>query len=416
MDKRSITRFRFRRALAALLLAAPLSVPAAPTVQDWPLAAPAGAAQPSLDLAPDGRLLLAWLERREGGGHRMRFAGHDVVQGWSPVRTVAEGEDWFVNWADVPSLVALPDGSLWAHLLVKSGRGSYAYDTRLLSSRDGGVNWNAHGPVHDDGTPTEHGFASLWPQAHARLGVAWLDGRHTGGDQTRHGHDHHGGGAMSLRTAVFAADGRKQQEIELDTRTCDCCQTDVAMTARGPLLVYRDRSEGEVRDIVATRFDGQAWSTPRPVHVDGWVMPACPVNGPAVAAQGEQAWVAWYTAAEGRPALRLAASTDAGDRFGPPLEVTAGEALLGRVDLAADASGVWLAWMQEDAGGQSLWLARFAHDLGREHWRLKVADVPGRGRGTGVPRLRLRGGEAWLAWTVVEAGQPSLRGARVAPP
>src|SRR5690606_41381088 len=75
-----------------------------------------------------------------------------------------------------------------------------------------------------------------------------------------------------------------------------------------------------------------------------------------------------------------------------------------------------ISWMQEDAGGQSLWLARFAHDLGREHWRLKVADVPGRGRGTGVPRLRLRGGEAWLAWTVVEAGQPSLRGARVAPP
>src|SRR5690606_3595382 len=159
-------------------------------------------------------------------------------------------------------------------------------------------------------------FASLWPQARARLGVAWLDGRHTGGSQTRHGHDHHGGGAMSLRTAVFAADGRKQQETELDTRTCHCCQTDVAMTAPGPLLGCRDGGGGEVGVIVAARCDGQAWTTPRPVLVDGWVMPACPVDGPAVAAQGEQAWVAWYPAAEGRPALRLAASTDAGDRFG----------------------------------------------------------------------------------------------------
>ena len=36
------------------------------------------------------------------------------------------------------------------------------------------------------------------------LGIAWLDGRHTGG-----GHDHggHGGGAMTLRAATFGSDG-----------------------------------------------------------------------------------------------------------------------------------------------------------------------------------------------------------------
>ncbi|WP_188310364.1 sialidase family protein [Arenimonas fontis] len=386
---------------------------ATPSVHDWPLPAPAGSAQPSLVVAADGDLLLAWVERREGGGHRMRFARHEAGTGWSPTRTVAEGADWFVNWADVPSLLALPDGSLWAHLLVKNGEATYAYDTRLLRSRDAGMSWTALGPVHDDGTPTEHGFASLWPQGHDRLGVAWLDGRHTGGG----GHGHHGGaGAMSLRAAVLGPDGRKATEAQIDARTCDCCQTDVAVTARGPLLVYRDRSEGEVRDILATRFDGSAWSASVPVHADGWVMPACPVNGPAVAALGEQAWVAWYTAAEGRVALRLAASRDAGDSFTAPREVVLGEHLLGRVDLAADASGVWLAWMEEGADGQSLWLARFAHDLAKEHWRLRVAAVPGRGRGTGFPRLRLAAGEAWLAWTAVEGGLPSLRGARVRSP
>lgn len=387
---------------------------ATPAVHDWPLPAPPRSAQPSLALAPDGGLLLAWIERRDDGSHRMRFARHEADAGWSPARTVAEGRDWFVNWADVPSLLALPDGSLWAHLLVKNGQAPYAYDTRLLRSRDGGRHWQALGAVHDDGTPTEHGFASLWPQAHDRLGIAWLDGRHTGGGHG--GHDGHGTGAMSLRAAVLDADGGKLAEAELDARTCDCCQTDVALTARGPLLVYRDRDEGEVRDIVATRFDGQAWTAPVPVQADGWVMPACPVNGPAVAARGEQAWVAWYTAAGGAPSLRLAGSADAGDHFGPAREVARGARLLGRVALAADAAGVWLAWLEEGPEGQSLWLARFDHDLAREHWRVRVAGVAGRGRGTGFPRLRLRAGEAWLAWTDVAAGQPSLRGARVRAP
>ena len=47
--------------------------------------------------------------------------------------------------------------------------------------------------------------------------------------------------------------------------------------------------------------------------------------------------------------------------------------------------------------------------------RVKVADLAGRGRGTGFPRLKLRDGQAWLAWTEIVDGSPRLRGARVAP-
>lgn len=398
-----------RTVLLSLLFAASAQA-AAPTVHPWPLPAPVGAAQPNLSTAPGGDLLLSWIARSEGGGHRLQFARHDG-RAWSAPRDIAAGGDWFVNWADFPALQALPNGDLWAHLLVKNGEAPYAYDVRLRHSRDGGATWRDAGAAHDDGTPTEHGFATLWAQGEDAVGIAWLDGRHTGGGE---GHGGHGGGMMTLRAGVFGADG-KRHEAQLDASTCDCCQTDAAATSRGLLVAYRDRTAGEVRDIATTRFDGRRWSAPRLVHADGWVMPACPVNGPAVAARGEAAWVAWYTGAGGTPALRLAASTDAGDRFGPPREIARGTAPQGRVDLAADDSGVWLSWVEETGGAQTLWLARFDHDLGREHWRLKVADVAGRGRATGFPRLRLRGGLAWLAWTEVVAGQPRLRGARVTP-
>lgn len=393
----------------AVLLAGPAG---AATVHDWPLPAPPGSAQPSLALAPNGDLLLSWIERQREG-HRLMFARHASSQPqWSASRQIAQGKDWFVNWADFPAIQALPDGSLWAHTLVSNGGAAYAYDVQLHASHDGGRQWRAVDAVHTDGTATEHGFASLWPQSGAGLGIAWLDGRNSGG-----GHDHasHGGGGMSLRAAMFGAQGQKLADYELDGMTCDCCQTDAAVGAKGTLVAYRDRDAGEVRDIKLTRFDGKAWTAPRLVHADGWVMPACPVNGPAIAARGRQAWVAWYTEAGGQPSLRLAASKDDGDHFAPPLTLASGPDQLGRVDLAADGSGVWVSWMQESGGRQSLWLARRDPTLAQEHFRVRVAELAGRGRATGFPRLHLRDGQAWLAWTEVVAGQPMVRGARVEP-
>lgn len=396
--------------LAPLLLALPLTLQAA-TIEPWTLPAPPDSAQPNLSAAPDGDLLLSWIERRVGGGHRLVFARHDASEGWGRARKIAEGTDWFINWADFPALQALDDGSFWAHTLVKNGEATYAYDVRLHASFDGGRTWAPQGAVHDDGTPTEHGFASLWPQPGGGLGIAWLDGRYTGGGSG--GHDAHAG-PMTLRAAAFAAAG-KREEHELDARVCDCCQTDSARAGAAVLLAYRDRRDGEVRDIAVARLDADGWRLPVRVHDDGWVMPACPVNGPAIAARGEQAWVAWYTGAGGEPSLRLARSGDGGRRFGPPRELQRGEAVQGRVDVAADESGVWVSWLQEEDGAQSLWLARFAPGLEAEHWRTRVADIRGRGRATGFPRLQLRDGAAWLAWTEVVDGKPGLRGAVVRP-
>jgi hypothetical protein len=201
----------------------------------------------------------------------------------------------------------------------------------------------------------------------------------------------------------------------VDARAGACCQTDVAVTARGPLLVYRDRTPEEIRDIYATRREGNAWHAPRAVHADGWKIDACPVNGPAVAAVGNDAVVAWYSAAGDMPVVQLARSTDAGDAFAAPVVVDRGEAVQGRVDVALDARQAWVAWLREDAKGQSLWLARYAPDLSRELSRTQVAKLQGRGRGTGFPKLAVRGGEAFLVWTDLADGKARLRGMRIRP-
>ena len=389
---------------------------AAPSrVQAWALPTmPPGSASPGLAVTPGGGLLLSWINSQQGRRHVLQFAAYSTDLGrWmhSPA-TIAVGNSMFVNWADAPHMAATPDGALWAHWLQKSGEAPYAYDVVLTRSRDGGANWAPPVMAHDDGTRTEHGFVSLWAQGDGALGLAWLDGRNTGGG----GHDAHdaAAGAMTLRAATFDADLQRSGDAELDARVCDCCQTAVAATSKGALLVYRGRGADEVRDIHATRFDGSAWSAPKPVHADGWTMPACPVNGPDVTAQGDAVVAGWYTEAAGTPEVRLAASRDAGDTFAPPVMLDRGEAVLGRVALALDARQAWVLWQREDGAGQSLWLSRRSPDLATEYERIEVARPQGRGRATGFPQLAVVDEAAYVIWTDVADGVPNLKGVRVA--
>jgi len=151
---------------------------------DWrptmvPVTAPSGvnSAQPQMTVSPRG-ILLSWIERA-GTRATLKFAERTPT-GWSPATTVAAGDDWFVNWADVPSVLRLDDGTLAAHWLQKSGAETYAYDVRLAHSKDDGRTWSASFTPHHDGTKREHGFASLFQMPGAGLGLIWLDGRAMG--------------------------------------------------------------------------------------------------------------------------------------------------------------------------------------------------------------------------------------------
>jgi hypothetical protein len=383
------------------------AAPQAYTVQPWALPGGAGAAQPELIATPEGHLLLAWVSSIEGRRNALQFSefGRDLRWQSAP-RTIVVGNSLVANWANTPHLARSDDGALWVQWLQQAGDG-HAADVMLARSVDGGFSWSNPVRLNTDTLPAEHGFASLWAAGADRIGAAWLSGT-----PMQHGDAEHDG-STSLQAALFDRNLARSDARVVDPLTCDCCQTDAAATPRGALLVYRGRTQDDVRDILATRFEKGAWRKPQPVHADGWTMHACPVNGPALAAHGNAAVVAWYTAAKDRPAVLLALSDDAGDHFAAPVTVDSGAAVQGRVAVALDARQAWVAWFREDAGGQSLWLARYAPDLSRELQRVEVAKLAGRGRGAGFPQLALRGDGAWLAWTDMVDGVPQLRGAHI---
>lgn len=325
------------------------------------------------------------MEPRPDGGHRLQLS-RQVNGRWGNPVTITAGEGLSSNWADTPSVVLAHDGTLLAQWREHRTDDLNATDVILGVSRDEGKTWRRLGTAHDDGVAAEHGFVSLASAEH-RTWVAWLDGRQT-----------LDGGSMTLRLGALGE--LPQRSVTLDSRVCDCCGTSTAVTVDGPIIVYRDRSLGELRDISIVRQVDAGWSEPALVHDDAWKVPGCPVNGPVVAARGRTVAVAWYTYAQSIPRVKVAFSTNAGASFGPPIEIDAprdSSVPIGRVGLVLDEKDrAWVSWMTARREDGEL-LLRAAGADGVVSAVYVVSAMPSH-RGTGFARTLLDGNRLLLAW------------------
>ena len=385
----------------------PPSFPAPITdLTELPLPEGAGGAQPHLSLAGNA-VILSWLRPAGGGGHELLLRVLDE-SGWGPLHRVAQGRDWFVNWADFPSVVGGAGETLWAHWLVRGIAGGYDYGVRVAHSGDGGATWSDPWTPHEDDTPTEHGFVSLFPVGEG-IGMVWLDGRETAGAAA-------GGalaGAMGLRYRSATRDGATSDELVVDGRVCECCGTDVIVTAAGPVVAYRNRTQDEVRDVYVSRYVDGAWTEGRRVHHDRWRIGGCPVNGPALAGRGSDLAVAWFTGANDEPRVQVAFSSDAGASFGPAIPVDEGNPA-GRVDLVlTDAEAAALvSWVEREAGGEAHVNVRRVESGGRLSPTVTVTRTLDT-RSSGFPQMVGDGrGSVVFAWTDVSEGSTRVRVAR----
>ena len=354
----------------------------------------AGSAEPHLAQGPDGKVVLNWLAR-ERDGYALRYAELDGST-WRPAQTVARGKDWFVNWADFPSVTPVTQ-SLWAaHWLAKRPGGTYAYDVAIAISQDGGKSWSDSLTPHTDDTRTEHGFVSLFPWQ-AGVGALWLDGRNMVEDGQDAGEAHTRAG-MTLRAAVITADGAIVSDQLVDDLVCDCCQTDVAVGADGPIAVYRNRTTEEHRDIYVSRAIDGRWEKGRPVANDNWKISGCPVNGPAIAADQANVAVAWFTAADDTSRVRIARSNDSAKSFSAAVDIDV-DSPIGRVDIVLLKSGnAVVSWLRSGADRQSEFCLRqvsAAGELGPVHVIARTSET----RSSSFPQMLRSGDDLVLAWT-----------------
>jgi len=365
-----------------------------------PLDPPAGpdAFAPQLVATTDG-VAMTWLEKVAGEAtgaseHRVRFA-RLAGGAWSTPVTLVESDALFANWADTPGVAAAGDGALLAWWLERNGESTYAYGVRVARSTDGGAHWTPLGWLHDDTSPSEHGFVSMAPESRGARAF-WLDGRAT-----------LAGRAMTLRTA--RVDQAVAASALVDEAVCDCCSTAAVALGDAALVAYRDRTEGEIRDVRVAAVRAGAAVTSSPAGADGWRIEGCPVNGPALAAGGGRVAVAWFGAPGDRGRVAAAFSADGGATFSPPLVVDAAQPI-GRVALAALADGDFaLAWHARAGDHAEIRIVRLT---GEGSGAPLVLAVTAGGRRSGFARLApLADGRLLAVWTEAGEGPTRLRAA-----
>ncbi|MEP0985682.1 exo-alpha-sialidase [Ekhidna sp.] len=361
------------------------------------------ASLPYLIKGGDDLLYMSWVEKRDSGWIDLKYSvlKDDV---WQEPEVIASGNDWFVNWADYPMMAVDKQGNMIAHFLAKSSSGTYSYDVNVVYKPVGGQ-WSEPVIPHKDGTPTEHGFVTMLPKNDGTFLLSWLDGRNTGGGDHDSG-GHGGGGAMTIRTATLDMMGNLTQEAELDSRVCDCCQTGGAMTLNGPVIVYRDRSEEEMRDMSFVRFVGNDWTESKAVNSDGWKIAGCPVNGPRIAAYENTTATAWFTAAEGIAKVKVAFMDDSGESFQEPIIVD-DFVSVGRVDIVMiDNQSAYVSWLDLEGETPLIKFRKVSSDgsLGKP----VVVSETSASRGSGFPQMEVIDGTLYFAWTNVEEDKTSV--------
>jgi len=362
------------------------------------ISSPAGAGSwvPRLSRSDDA-LYMSWMEPL-GKGTALYFSRW-TGGAWSAPRVIASEKKFFLNWADFPSITALEDGTLLAHWLEKSGSGVYDYVAPFVHSQDGGRTWSKPDLPHREGDTGDHGFVSVVPMGGGRGAVIWLDARQKS-DFERSEIDEGEKPAQALYASFFDK-GKFGEEILLDGRVCDCCQTTAVRSGDGVFAAYRDRSADEVRDMGTVRFTAKGAEKPGRLFDDGWKIKGCPVNGPFAAAEGEQIAIAWYTMANKTSKVNLAFSEDGGRSFGPAVRIDEGNPE-GRVAAAllADGSAAvsWLERRPKKGKGSGEILVRRVSPAGKLGKPRSVAMSSIKYR-SGFPQMVRMGDRLVFAWT-----------------
>ncbi len=355
--------------------------------------------EPNLHITNSGKALLSWVEYTNDSTDALVYSTL-LEAGWSKPKLIAYGRDWFVNWADFPSLVTFgnKEDHLAAHWLQKSAAGTYDYDIKIAQSLDDGENWQPPFLLNQDGIAAEHGFVTMIPTNDNTIFATWLDGRYTKTENDSDGHEHEHGGAMTLRGGFIHSDNTLTGDVELDSRVCDCCQTSAARTSNGVIVAYRDRSEEEIRDISIVRQVGFDWTRPRKLFADNWEIAGCPVNGPKIIADGEKVAIAWFTMANDTARVKVAFSEDAGASFSTAFIVDEGQPL-GRVDIAFKGEEVVVSWLEQKNKIAEIRYATFTLKGEKISSKLLVKTSPI--RSSGFPIMERYGDQLLFAWTEI---------------
>jgi hypothetical protein len=148
----------------------------------------------------------------------------------------------------------------------------------LARSVDDGRTFAAPVRVSDGPDTPERRFPTVAVDESGVVHVAWLDKRHETKERPGFSRVYVTRSTDGGRTFTPNVDATRGQPNSI----CHCCKLALAVVPRqGVFVAYRNEVDDQ-RDIFLVRSQGTgAWSAPAAIEATNWVLPACPMNGPA---------------------------------------------------------------------------------------------------------------------------------------
>lgn len=308
-----------------------------------------------------------------------------------------------VSSANLPRAIRLASGAVLLAVPQKLGPDPLALGVKVYLEDDGPPA-RALGWLHGDVAAVEHAYVAAVPGVGGSALLAWLDGREAKGSEDR---APGAAQATALYARMIASDGTFGDEILLDERVSGSSPTDAVLLESGAgLVAYRDRGPGDLLNIAVIRRDTEgAWGEPVELFDDGWRIAGQPVHGPAMAANGDDVAVAWYTKLdEGvTPAVRIAFSSDGGKTFGEVATVVRGRTE-GRVGLCSIGDGAFvLSHLSFTEGGDvATWKVGLVAEGAAPSVFVPIADVARTRKSGRLDLVEGEGASVWATWTEPE--------------
>lgn len=285
---------------------------------------PAGGRIEELDVAPgrDGRTLAVWGAVGEGGAANIVLSRFDPRSGaWKLPRHVQPSPGTAVAGRQVgPRIVSLPGGAMAVGWVDRAR--DPAGDIYVAFSPDGGETFREPRRVNDDEeSMAGQEYHDLVALPDGRLAAVWLDERDAPESDENRKEVYFA--ETRDRSARF---GPNRRLTTSPAGVCPCCRPAVAAAPDGTLhVIFRDREGDRLFPRVASRPAGREDFAPPVTLSGGWEYPACPVNGPAIAAApGGRVWALWVEGGAEGETLWWSRSEDGGRSFSPRRQLTPG--------------------------------------------------------------------------------------------
>lgn len=352
---------------------------------------------PNLFVSDNGNIYLTWVKTITDTQHTLYYSIWNG-KGWSPGNEISTGEHWFVNWADFPSLIVGNGGKdMSTFWLEKNKTGIFDYFINVTQSSDYGKSWTSPFIPHPVNHNGEYGFVSLVKLKNDKNFMIWLDARNANTEEHTNNHHSHSG-HMALYGGYYNQENKLSNEVLLDGKVCDCCQTDAINTDAGIVLAYRDKTDESIRDITVLYQEKGIWKESFQPLRDNWEIGGCPVNGPALAGNGQYVGLAWFTMSDDKPKVLFSLSSDTGRTFGKPVLIDDSD-VMGRVDIiSVEKDRFLISYLKDFKDEAEISVVEVYDNTVKDVITDKIPVTSS--RSSGFPRMVLTDNQVFLTWSI----------------